>query len=98
MDSAIRILPLALCFARVIGDAGASAKLNGPFLSHSRKPQLIAFNTKGGDIDVSLPFDLPFDTPRDRYSIDCVLLAPDNPPEILHRSVGTSRCPSSRYP
>jgi len=57
MDKAIRILPLALCFARVIGDAGASPKLNGPFLN--QKPQLIAFNTKGGDIDVSLPLDAP---------------------------------------
>ncbi|KAH0949464.1 hypothetical protein HN011_002250 [Eciton burchellii] len=69
MDSAIRILPLALCFARVIGDAGASAKLNGPFLSHSRKPQLIAFNTKGGDIDISWDVSVPFFTiPLNRMS------------------------------
>lgn len=55
MDWAIRVLPLALCFARaVVGDARTS-KLNAPFVSHGHKtPQLIAFNTNGGDIDVSM--------------------------------------------
>lgn len=46
MGSAIRILPLLVfCFVRVMGDAKASSKLSNPFLSHSHRPQLIAFNT-----------------------------------------------------
>ncbi|EZA52400.1 hypothetical protein DMN91_012012 [Ooceraea biroi] len=60
MDSAIRILPLAMCFARVIGDARTSTRLNSPFLSQGSKPQLIAFNTKGGDIDISWDVSVPF--------------------------------------
>lgn len=51
---ALIFLPLVLCFMRVIADGGArtSAKLNGPFINN-HKSQLIAFDSKGGEIEVS---------------------------------------------
>lgn len=54
-DSTILILlPLALFFVRVIGDSDArtSTKFNS-LIFNGQKPQLVSFNSKEGDIEVS---------------------------------------------
>ncbi|XP_050444986.1 uncharacterized protein LOC126848262 [Cataglyphis hispanica] len=61
-DSAVLILlPLALFFARVIGDGDArtSTKLNSLFIN-SQKPQLVSFNSKEGDIEINWDVSVPF--------------------------------------
>lgn len=55
-DSTILILlPLALIFVRVIGDndARTSTKFNS-LIFNGQKPQLVSFNSKEGDIEVSI--------------------------------------------
>lgn len=55
IDPTVVFLPLALWFARVIGDGDVkpSAKLNGQFINN-HKAQLISFDSKGGEIEVSV--------------------------------------------
>ncbi|XP_012226370.1 uncharacterized protein [Linepithema humile] len=63
VDSIALLLSLVLCFMRVIADGGArtSAKHNSPFINN-RKSQLIAFDSKGGVIEVNWDFSVPFFT------------------------------------
>jgi len=56
IDSTALILLLpVLCCMRVVADGGAStsAKFNGPFINN-HKSQLIAFDSKAGEIEVSI--------------------------------------------
>lgn len=45
---ALILLPFALFFVRVLGDSSARTKLNG------HKSQFVSFDTKGGEIEVSI--------------------------------------------
>lgn len=55
MDWIILILSLALCITTVMSDVGVktSMKRNKPFIRNS-KPQFITFESKRGDIQVSI--------------------------------------------
>ncbi|XP_020277928.1 uncharacterized protein LOC109851847 [Pseudomyrmex gracilis] len=63
IDPTVVFLPLALWFARVIGDGDVkpSAKLNGQFINN-HKAQLISFDSKGGEIEINWDVSVPFFT------------------------------------
>jgi len=52
-SAALILLPFALFFVRVIGDGNSRTFMN----LNGQKPQFISFDTKGGEVEVSIEVD-----------------------------------------